>query len=172
MCVCDTNVMFVCFVLVVSLVGWRRFGFCTPDNDISGQLLKFRGRWRKRGQRGFDKRRGRRCTFSEPQLGNFGRTTIGSGGRWWVHDQVLRYRQASLRRPDHRPDGLLVPIRPPQLPETGHGGGHRTWTAGPQYVQHPLLRGHGCLLSPGSRPSALLYANGESRQSLSSPNVE
>lgn len=58
---------------------------------------------------------------------------------------VLRHRSADIHRPDHRPNGLLVPVRLAQLPAAG-----RLRCARALHVHGPVSRRDGRLL-PGPR---------------------
>jgi len=66
-------------------------------------------------------------------------------GRGRRTSEVLRHRPAHIHRPHHRADGVLVPVRPAQLPAT-----RRFRRTGPVHVHRTVPRGHGRLL-PGPR---------------------
>lgn len=77
---------------------------------------------------------------------------VHSRGRGRCAPTVLRHRPAHIHRPHHRADGVLVPVRPAQLPATG-----RFRSTGPVYVYRTVSRGHGRLLpGPRLRPATVL----------------
>jgi hypothetical protein len=77
---------------------------------------------------------------------------VHSRGRGRCTSPVLRHRPAHIHRPHHRADGVLVPVRPAQLPAAGRFGG-----TGTVYVYRAVSRGHGRLLpGPRLRPTPVL----------------